>query len=279
MLKPAFLIYKKGTIILTNKVIHISYLEDYDEIVDLFMKSNNKYIICNKHLRDLSVDIDMENEEHKEEAINEVIDLILIILRNKYLKKYIWDNYKKLKDKEKEEIYKEANCLFDKKEPFIINTIYNKLTEVAESEKDLNIDGFFRFRMRDFMVYISIISDIAFEEYLIRKDKNQFINTLKFFIESQEQKIDLLIIHIMRNGDFRFYDKYGDEINNKESEEMMSMIMKEDLNLEDCLISVLLSLCPKKVEIIDDLKNETSKEIIENMKIIFEGNVNIVPKK
>ncbi|MEI3235314.1 MAG: hypothetical protein V8S33_13320 [Intestinibacter bartlettii] len=44
-------------------------------------------------------------------------------------------------------------------------------------------------------------------------------------------------------------------------------------------MSVLLSLCPKKVEIIDDLKNETSKEIIENMKIIFEGNVNIVPKK
>ena len=32
-------------------------------------------------------------------------------------------------------------------------------------------------------------------------------------------------------------------------------------------------------QIIDDLKNETSKEIIENMKIIFEGNVNIVPKK
>ena len=34
----------------------------------------------------------------------------------------------------------------------------------------------------------------------------------------------------MRNGDFRFYDKYGDEINNKESEEMMSMIMKEILS-------------------------------------------------
>ena len=35
------------------------------------MKNNcNKYIICNEHLRDLCVDIDMENEEHKEEAIN-----------------------------------------------------------------------------------------------------------------------------------------------------------------------------------------------------------------
>ena len=88
-----------------------------------------------------------------------------------------------------------------------------------------------------------------------------------------------MIIHIMKNSDFKFYDKYGNEINNKESEEMMSMIRKEDLNYEDCLISVLLSLCPKKVEIIDDLRNETSKEIIETMKIIFEGNVNIIYKK
>ena len=58
--------------------------------------------------------------------------------------------------------------------------------------------------MRDFMVYISIISDIALEEYLIKRDKNQFINTLKYFIESQEHKIDLLIIHIMKDSSFRF---------------------------------------------------------------------------
>ena len=261
-------------------MIHISYLPQHDYMVNLFMKNNcNKYIICNEHLRDLCVDIDMENEEHKEEAINGVIELILIILKDKNLKEYIWNNYRNLNNEEKEEIYREAKCLLDKKEPFIINTIYNKLVEFIESEKVLNIDGFFRFRMRDFMVYISIISDIALEEYLIKRDKNQFINTLKYFIESQEHKIDLLIIHIMKDSSFRFFDRNGIEINNKESEEMMSMIMKEDLNLEDCLISVLLSLCPKKVEIIDDLKNETSKEIIENMKIIFEGNVNIVPKK
>ena len=265
---------------MTNNMIHISYLPQHDYIVKLFMKNNcNKYIICNEHLRDLCVDIDMENEEHKEEAINGIIELILIILKDKNLKEYIWNNYRNLNNEEKEEIYREAKCLLDKKEPFIINTIYNKLVEFIESEKVLNIDGFFRFRMRDFMVYISIISDIALEEYLIKRDKNQFINTLKYFIESQEHKIDLLIIHIMKDSSFRFFDRNGIEINNKESEEMMSMIMKEDLNLEDCLISVLLSLCPKKVEIIDDLKNETSKEIIENMKIIFEGNVNIVPKK
>ena len=61
------------------------------------MKNNcNKYIICNEHLRDLCVDIDMENEEHKEEAINGVIELILIILKDKNLKEYIWNNYRNL---------------------------------------------------------------------------------------------------------------------------------------------------------------------------------------
>ena len=59
--------------------------------------------------------------------------------------------------------------------------------------------------MRDFMVYISIISDIALEEYLIKRDKNQFINTLKYFIESQEHKIDLLIIHIMKVQMLQFH--------------------------------------------------------------------------
>ena len=162
-------------------MIHISYLPQHDYMVKLFMKNNcNKYIICNEHLRDLCVDIDMENEEHKEEAINGIIELILIILKDKNLKEYIWNNYRNLNNEEKEEIYREAKCLLDKKEPFIINTIYNKLVEFIESEKVLNIDGFFRFRMRDFMVYISIISDIALEEYLIKRDKNQFINTLKY---------------------------------------------------------------------------------------------------
>ena len=44
-------------------------------------------------------------------------------------------------------------------------------------------------------------------------------------------------------------------------------------------MSVLLALCPKRIEIIDDLKNKISEEIIENIKIIFEDNVKIIFKQ
>ena len=258
-------------------MIHINYSPQHDDLVNLFMKDNReKYIICNEQLRDLVVNIDMEN---KEETINKIIELILIILKNKNLKEYIWSNYRNLNDEEKDKVYLEAKYLLDKKEPFIINTIYNKLVEIIDTGESLNIDGFFRFRMRDFIVYISIISDIALEEYLIKRDKNQFINTLKYFIESQDSKIDLLIIHIMQDGNFKFYDQYGIEIKDNNTEEMVSMIIKDDLNYEDFLISTLINLCPKRIEIIDDLRDEISEEIIENIKIIFENNVKVTFKQ
>ncbi|MGN1032282.1 MAG: putative sporulation protein YtxC [Intestinibacter sp.] len=265
---------------MTNKTIHINYLPQHDDLVNLFMKDNKeKYIICNEHLRDLVINVDMENDDNKEEIINKIIELILIILKNKNLKEYIWSNYRNLNDEEKGKVYLEAKYLLDKKEPFIINTIYNKLIDFIDTAESINIDGFFKFRMRDFMVYISIISDIALEEYLIKRDKDQFISTLKYFIESQESKIDLLIIHIMEDGNFKFYDEHGIEIKNSNTEEMISMIIKEDLNYEDFLISTLIALCPKRIEIIDDLNDDISEEIIENMKIIFEGNVKITFKQ
>ena len=78
---------------------------------------------------------------------------------------------------------------------------------------------------------------------------------------------------------FKFYDQNRIEIKDNNTEKMISMIIKEDLNYEDFLISTLINLCPKKIEIIDDLRDEISKEVIENIKIIFENNVKVTFKQ
>ena len=46
----------------------------------------------------------------------------------------------------------------------------------------------------------------------------------------------------------------------------MDIAIEENLNYEDFLMSNLLTLCPSKIEIID---NNISKEIIEIIKSIF----------
>ena len=68
--------------------------------------------------------------------------------------------------------------------------------------------------MRDFMVYISIISDIAFEEYLIRKDKNQFIKFIEFINRTEEMgSRDEKLVFTEKNKDTnkKYKLEYNDE--------------------------------------------------------------------
>ncbi|WP_200856171.1 sporulation protein YtxC, partial [Klebsiella pneumoniae] len=134
--------------------------------------------------------------------------------------------------------------LFDKKEDFIKETIYSKVNEFIIENNDLNLEGFVKFRMKDFISYISILSDIAMEEHLIKRDKKEFLDSLKYFIDIQEEKMELLRITIMKDGNFVLSDENGSEVENLNNEELMNLAMSEDLNKEDILISAIMTLCP-----------------------------------
>ncbi|HBF6316471.1 TPA: hypothetical protein KOS83_003987, partial [Clostridioides difficile] len=104
----------------------------------------------------------------------------------------------------------------------------------------------------------------------------EFIRVLKYFIDTQEEKIDLLKVHIMEDNTFVLYDKNGNKIDSIDDEEIINMVIRENLNYEDFLISTLLTLCPKKIEILDLLNNNCSKEIIDTVEAIFENKVSII---
>ena len=141
---------------------------------------------------------------------------------------------------------------------------------------DLNLEGFFKFRMKDFISYISILSDIALEEHLIKRDKREFLDSLKYFIDIQEEKMGLLRITIIKDGCFILSDENGNEIENLNNEELISLALEEDLNNEDMLISAIMTLCPKKIEILDNSNNKKSKDIIEIVNLLFEGKVTVI---
>ena len=52
--------------------------------------------------------------------------------------------------------------------------------------------------------------------------------------------------------------------------------MEENLNSEDMLISAIMTLCPKKIEILDKVNNKKSKDIIEVISLLFEGKVTVI---
>ena len=49
-----------------------------------------------------------------------------------------------------------------------------------------------------------------------------------------------------------------------------------NLNSEDLLISEIMTLCPKKIEILDKSNSKKSRETIEIVSLLFEGKVTVI---
>lgn len=254
-----------------KKDIHLS-LEQQDKISAMeFLNSTKlkKELTYNDDYINVVITSEDMDIVHNEEIAKEITNLIINIMKDKLLKEYILKEYKDTYTEDYEYIYMYSLDLFNEKENIIKKSVYTKVYNYILNNDYINIEGFVKFRMKEFSKYLSDVADVALEEYLIKKDQDEFISVLKYFIDIQEEKLNLLKVHIKRDNTFALYDEIGNKIDNIDDEELINMVIKENLNYEDFLISTLLTLCPKKIEIIDSLNNNSSIEIIDTIKSIF----------
>ena len=261
---------------MTDKTMQIRFLPQDIELIKSFVygKGYLNRVTYNSKLDGLYINMSKVKDNY--ELCSDITDLIISLIKKRDLKDYIWKTYTNINDNEKSSVYSEALNLFDKKQDFIKETVFNKISDLITQNKDLNLEGFFKFRMKDFVSYISILSDIALEEHLIKRDKKEFLDSLKYFINIQEEKMNLLRIIITKEGHFILSDENGKEIENFNNEEIKNLAMEENLNSEDMLISAIMTLCPKKIEILDKVNNKKSKDIIEVISLLFEGKVTVI---
>lgn len=263
---------------MTESDIYLSLPKEDQIPVMKFLNRNNlhKEMRYNGEFIEILVKVDENNSENDVQIAQEITNLIMDVIKDSFLKEYIYKQYKDTYPNEEEDIYLFSLELIKQKEYIIRQSIYSKIYNYILRNNYINIDGFVKFRMKEFMKYISGIADSALEEYLINKDQEEFISVLKYFIDIQEEKIDLIRIHIMSDNSFVLYDKYGNKIDNIDNEDLINLAIKENLNYEDFLISTLLTLCPKEIEILDDLKSNSSREIIKMIKAIFVNRVSVI---
>ena len=88
--------------------------------------------------------------------------------------------------------------------------------------------------------------------------------------------MDLLRITITKEDYFILSDEHGNQIENLNNQDLINIAMQEDLNNEDLLISAIITLCPKKIEILDMSNNKKSREIVEMVSLLFEGKVTLI---
>lgn len=153
------------------------------------------------------------------------------------------------------------------------NAVIDKIVECINENKEININGFITFRTKELKEDLESIIDKVVEKYMVDKEYNEFIKLLKYFVEVQESKIGKVNLIIDNSGEYSVQDEDGNDITSKLFSDLSDLRYKESTNMEDMLISVLITNAPEKVTIhcVENCKNI---ELIDTIEKVFTDRVN-----
>lgn len=214
---------------------------------------------------------------------NILFNVVVVEYRKKELYDYITENYFFLKQEEILDIEQNIIDVLETREKpseeiFIycynmIHSIIDKIKSCVSENDTINFNGFITFRMRELREDIESIVDKIIEKYIIDKEYEEFIRLLKYFVDIQECKIDEVRIKITSCGLYIVEDQDGND--------MLKVYLKEladtelnivDANVEDILISGLITSVPKKIKIYG-YDNCNNKEFLRTLEQVFEDRI------
>lgn len=156
-----------------------------------------------------------------------------------------------------------------------INNILEKIQSCIEENREININGFLTFRMRELREDIEDIIEKVVEGYMIEKEYKEFIKLLKYFVDIQESKIERVNIYVLKDSRYKITDGYDEDIFTVFLKDLSDCRLGIDANMEDIIISGLITNAPKSINIYgkDNCRN---KEFIDTIINVFGDRVRIL---
>ncbi|SFH35174.1 putative sporulation protein YtxC [Desulfotomaculum arcticum] len=204
-----------------------------------------------------------------------ITNLIVNNWQDILLKDIIRENYYYFDEDEKGAIYdyaqKKINLNDKIKERYRL-VILHKLTEYLSANNNLVIDGFIRFRLKDYIDQLYDVADQAVDDFLMEREYKEFIELLRYFVEIQEPKADLVNVVLQNDGVFKLYDEKNQPINSDYLRDFMIDLVENEINYEDLLISALITIAPREVKFHSGT-GEMPSSIVNTIKSVFVGRV------
>jgi putative sporulation protein YtxC len=133
----------------------------------------------------------------------------------------------------------------------------------------LDVHGFIRFRLRDYMTELQETLDYALDEYMMEQQYQEFISLLKYFVYIQEAKIP--VVHLIHKGghEFHILNEHLEPIDVNDGDCAMTLeLIDKDINFEDMIVSTLITVSPAQIYI---HTREAEAPIIKTIMQIFEN--------
>ena len=248
--------------------------DQYDIEINQFEKGNTLFFECSVRDNKLSFAI------LKEFIANVLSDLIINHLELDFLYKILNINCKQLPQDKKKKIINIAlnrlNILSNKTGKEIKakikrkNKILLEILDYINDGQEIVVEGFVRFRLKNYLTELELAVKNAIEEYGVEKESKGFIHLLKQYVDMQANN-ELVNVVKIKNCDFKLLNSEKEMIENPFLDEYVLGQLEQELEQEDLVISALISIAPQ--EIILHFKEPL--ELVENLKSIFSDQLSI----
>ena len=204
--------------------------------------------------------------------LNVLSEYVIERYETKIVRRIMEEHFGYLSQNAKREILKNINYFSDDKEigyDARKKRILIALYEVLAEDRKLYLDGFVSFRLKDYEHLLYMLIEKLADDYNTKKEYEEFIELLKYFVEVQSPRPELLHITVEKNGGYRIADVNRVDITSRCMKEFVGdeAIMTE-ADYDDILISVLITAAPKKI-IIHRGENIKNHDLFVTIKRVF----------
>ncbi|MGB7605005.1 MAG: putative sporulation protein YtxC [Lutisporaceae bacterium] len=212
-----------------------------------------------------------------------VTEAIINNWEGKLIKKILKYNYFYLSDREKDSICKTAQKMLQEDNGLLPggfykltrrNKIMREILEYLSNSDTIIIDGFVNFRLNAYIKELSDTIERAIEVFIAEREYNEFIKLLKYFVEIQECKVDVLHLIPTTEGKYLILDGSKKKINAELFEEIRVDIAEGDINYDDLLISTLITISPRKIYM-HNLDSFNNKELVKTITNVFNDRISV----
>ncbi len=217
------------------------------------------------------------NNDNVESLLSKLLSIYIIDnYEDNLLHLLLSTNYSYFSKYELSEIIRNYYNILSEEYVFFFNQkfdlIYPKLYSHLISDKNIFLDGFIYFRLKEYLDLLDKLLSKAVTSFLLAQEYIEFTSLLKSYISSQPPTVNLIHL-IYSSSESILLDENKEIIMNISDFSNSKFLSDISFSTNDYSLNTLLNLLPKKIYI--HLLDESISEFVQTLQIIFGNKVTL----
>ena len=224
-----------------------------------------KTLICDKTRTYATVDL--SDEKVFDDYIKNLSLYVIKKYENRILKRIIRKNYPEIPNFAISEIIELKK---DTDLSLRIELVEKILKTYFRDHEEGNVEGIVRFRFFEYKKMLRDLADELIDIYYLNREYEDFVELLRYFINVQDFRPEIVYIRVLSNGTYLIFDKNKNDITKKCLQEFASTEEINDVSFDDLLISILITLAPEKI-VVENSEKIKNIQLFETIEKVFEN--------